>query len=140
MLQVYTLTAAKSILNRNDIIRIEVWANCIWVKLVKGSRFMSKKDFQKFFMTSRKQRAINLQVAHYGEELFQVSSQSRLEPYLVSADEQPQCECEDYANQVKSKQLNHPLCKHAWAMISYLGFNTFSDYLKNEVWKKCEAL
>lgn len=140
MISVYTLTAAKAILGRKDIVKVDVWANCIWVRFIKGSRFMSKKDFQKFFMDSRKQRAINLEVSHYGHELFQVSSESRLEPYLVSANEQPQCECEDFANQVKSKQLKHPLCKHTWAMIKFLGFSSFSDYLKNQGWKKCETL
>lgn len=136
---VYSESAAKRILGRKDVVLVEIWGNCIWVRFTKGSRFVSKKDFWADFMQNRKLKAKQLEVRHYGEELWQVSSQSRFEPYIVSSHEEIQCECEDYANQVKHK-LPYPICKHGWAVVFKLGFGSFKEYVKEKGYLKCKAL
>jgi hypothetical protein len=140
MIQVYTAMAARQILGRKDIVKVEEWSNCAWVKFTKGSQFVSKKKFQEFFASSRKQRAIKLEVSHYGHELFQVESQSQEHSYLISIKEKPECECKDFRNQVESGQVKHSLCKHIWATLKTLGFENFSEYVQNKGWKKCEVM
>lgn len=132
---VYTLAAACRILKRKDITKIEVWGNCIWVQFIKGSRFVSKKDFWASFMSNRQLKAKQLEVSHYGEDLWQVSSQSRVEPYFVSTNERIECECEDWKNQLINN-LPYPVCKHGWAVIYNLGFSTFRDYVQQKGYLK----
>ena len=129
MINIYSITAAIKILKRKDICKLEIWAKIIFVKFTNGqARFVSKKDFWIEFHRSRKERAKELTVSYYGNDLYQVSSQSRLDPYLVSLNDDIQCECADYAEQVKAK-FKHPMCKHGWALLDELGFNSLSAYI-----------
>ena len=131
MVYIYSITAAVRILGRKDISKLEIWARIIFVKFKNGQgRFMSKKDFWIEFHQSRKERAKDLTVSHYGRDLYQVSSQSKADPYLVSANDDIQCECEDFANQVRAK-FKHPMCKHSWALLGYLGFSSLSAYIQS---------
>jgi hypothetical protein len=91
---------------------------------------MAKKDFWIEFHRSRKERARELVVGHYENDLYQVSSQSQADPYFVSANDDIQCECEDFANQVKAR-FSHPMCKHGWALLGYLGFSSLSAYIQS---------
>ena len=130
MVYIYSITAAVRILGRKDISKLEIWARIIFVKFKNGQgRFMAKKDFWIEFHHSRKERARELVVGHYENDLYQVSSQSRLDPYFVSANDDIQCECEDFANQAKAK-FKHPMCKHSWALLGYLGFSSLSAYIQ----------
>jgi hypothetical protein len=140
-LQVYSVSATQSILNRYDIRSIEVWSNCVFIKFWKGSpKFVSRKAFMVEFMRRRKDKSKWLKVEHYGQDLFQVSSQSRAEPYLVSAQEHFECECEDYANQVKSPDIKIRMCKHSWAVLSHLGFSSFKEYTIQKGWLKVQEV
>jgi hypothetical protein len=130
MINIYSITAAIKILKRKDICKLEIWAKIIFVKFTNGqARFVSKKDFWIEFHRSRKERAKELTVSYYGNDLYQVSSQSRLDPYLVSLNDDIQCECVDYDEQVKAK-FKHPMCKHGWALLNYLGFNSLSAFIQ----------
>ena len=132
MAKIYSITAAARILNRKDICKLEIWAKVIFIKFKSGqARFMSKKDFWIEFHHSRKERAKELTVSHYGHDLYQVSSQSKADPYLVSANDDIQCECTDYAEQVKAK-FKHPMCKHGWALLGYLGYSSLSAYIQSQ--------
>lgn len=132
MINIYSITAAIKILGRKDICKLEIWAHVIFIKFMNGQgRFMAKKDFWIEFHRSRKERAKDLVVNHYGRDLYQVSSQSQVDPYFVSVGDDIQCECMDFANQAKSK-FKHPMCKHGWAVINYLGFNSLSAYIQNQ--------
>jgi hypothetical protein len=130
MVYIYSITAAVKILGRKDILKLEIWARIIFVKFKNGQgRFMAKKDFWIEFHRSRKERARELVVSHYGNDLYQVSSQSRLDPYFVSLNDDIQCECKDYEEQAKAK-FKHPMCKHGWALLNNLGFNSLSSYIQ----------
>jgi hypothetical protein len=131
MIKIYSITAAIKILKRKDICKLEVWARVIFIKFNSGqARFVSKKDFWIEFHQSRKERSKDLIVGYYGRDLYQVSSQSKLEPYFVSLGDDIQCECADFANQVKSK-FKHPMCKHGWALLNHLGFNSLTAYIQS---------
>ena len=131
MANIYSITAAIKILKRKDICKLEIWAKIIFVKFTNGqARFVAKKDFWIEFHRSRKIRAKDLTVSYYGNDLYQVSSQSRLDPYFVSLGDNIQCECADYAEQVKAK-FRHPICKHGWALLNHLGFNSLSAYIQS---------
>ena len=63
--QVYSMTAAADILNLQpqDIRKVEVWANVVYVKIAhRLSKFVSMKDFKKSFVERRKKAAEGLQV------------------------------------------------------------------------------
>lgn len=129
MIQIYSITASAKILNRKDICKLEVWARVIFIKFTNGqTRFVAKKDFWLEFHRSRKERAKQLTVGHYGEDLYQVSSQSQKEPYLVSIDGEVQCECADYAEQVTAK-FKYPMCKHGWALLNHLGYSSLTNFI-----------
>ena len=131
MVYIYSITAAVKILKRKDISKLEIWARIIFIKFKNGQgRFMAKKDFWIEFHRSRKERAKQLIVGYYGHDLYQVSSQSRAEPYFVSLNDDIQCECADYAEQAKAK-FKHPMCKHSWALLGYLGFSSLSAYIQS---------
>ena len=131
MINIYSITAATKILGRKDILKLEIWARIIFVKFTNGqARFVSKKDFWIEFHRSRKERAKQLIVSHYGRDLYQVSSQSQAEPYFVSVCDDIQCECADYAEQVKAK-FKHPMCKHGWALVNHLGFSSLTAYIQS---------
>ena len=131
MANIYSITAAIKILGRRDICKLEIWAKVIFIKFNNGqARFVAKKDFWIEFHRSRKERAKKLTVSYYGNDLYQVSSQSRLDPYFVSLGDNIQCECADYAEQVKAK-FRHPICKHGWALLNHLGFNSLSAYIQS---------
>jgi hypothetical protein len=131
MINIYSITAATKILNRK-VLKLEIWARVIFIKFTNGqARFMAKKDFWIEFHRSRKERAKQLTVSHYGHDLYQVSSQSRLDPYFVSVCDDIQCECVDYAEQVKAK-FRYPICKHGWASLNYLGFSSLTAYIQSQ--------
>jgi predicted nucleic acid-binding Zn finger protein len=131
MINIYSITGAKQILRRKDICKVEVWAHVIFIKFNSGQgRFVSKNLFWIEFHRSRKERAKDLIVGYYGRDLYQVSSQSKLEPYFVSLGDDIQCECADFANQVKAK-FRYPICKHAWALLNHLNFNSLSAYIQS---------
>lgn len=131
MIKIYSITAAVKILGRKDILKLEIWARVIFVKFTNNkARFMAKKDFWIEFHRSRKERARDLVVNHYGRDLYQVSSQSQVEPYFVSLGDDIQCECTDYAEQTKAK-FKHPMCKHNWALLRHLGFSSLSSYIES---------
>jgi predicted nucleic acid-binding Zn finger protein len=131
MINIYSITAAIKILGRKDILKLEVWARVIFVKFANGQgRFVSKNLFWIEFHRSRKERAKDLTVEYYDRDLYQVSSQSQIDPYFVSLGDDIQCECADFANQVKAK-FRYPICKHAWALLNHLNFNSLSAYIQS---------
>lgn len=127
MVNIYSITGAIKILGRKDICKLEIWARVIFIKFNNGqTRFVAKKDFWIEFHRSRKERAKDLTVGYYGHDLYQVSSQSKLEPYFVSLGDNIQCECADYADQVKAN-FKHPICKHGWALLNHLNYGNYKN-------------
>jgi hypothetical protein len=131
MITVYSTTAASKITGR-IVKKLEVWANCIYVTFENGqTRFISKKVFWELFHQSRKQRAQNLYISHYGKSLFQVEGFNR-DFYFVELDkDRVICECEDYKNQKEYQKESSPICKHGWRTLNYVGFDSLSDYIRS---------
>lgn len=130
MISIYSTTAATKITGKL-VKKIEIWANCIYVVFANNqTRFISKKAFWELFHQSRKQRSQHLYISHYGQNLFQVEGFNKPYYFVELAKDGVWCECEDYKNQ-ESANINHPICKHGWRTLKYVGCHSLSDYINN---------
>lgn len=129
MITVYSIKTASKITSR-IVKKLEVWVRVIYVTFENGqTRFISKKAFWELFHQSRKQRAKNLYIYHYGKTLFQVEGFQK-PYYFVELDKNGViCECADYRNQ-KSANIN-AICKHGWRALNYVGFDSLPDYIRS---------
>lgn len=130
MITPYSIRTASKITGR-IVKKLEVWARVIYVGFENSqTRFISKKDFWELFHQSRKQRAENLYISHCRENLFQVEGTSRPYYFVELEKNGVWCECEDYKNQ-KSANIHHPICKHGWRTLNYVGCDSLTDYIKS---------
>ena len=130
---VYSIAAAQRIIGiAQRIFEVREWA---WVILVRGPgfcQFMSKKLFKKHFADRRRTEAQSIDIviddrdaSHYtaiGSSIYQ----------LHTHDQGVICTCEDFRNQVRLLNAKHSICKHGYAVLNHLGFNSLSDYLERD--------
>lgn len=134
---IYSKKAACTILNRKDVIKVEIWGNCCWVRFAKGSpRFVSKKAFTALFARNRQIAGQGIAevgaVEHIQGGSFTVISQSVNDVYNVELDvDHLECNCKDYSIQRDDLKLRKATCKHAYAVLYTLGYSTLSDYIKD---------
>lgn len=129
MISIYSTTAATKITGKL-VKKIEIWTNCIYVTFTNNrTQFISKKAFWELFHQSRKQRAQNLYISHYGQNLFQVEGVNKPFYFVELGKNGVWCECEDYKNQ--EANINHPICKHGWKALNYCGFDSLANYIKS---------
>ena len=133
---IYSKKAASTILNRKDVVKVEIWANVIWVRFSKGSRFVSKKAFTALF--ARNRQTSGAAIAEIGAVdnikggLFTVISQSQNDVYHVELDtDHLTCNCMDYSVQFDCLKIKKATCKHGYAVLKTLGYGTLSDYIKD---------
>lgn len=133
----YTKRAAAAILG-GICERLEVWANCIWVKVILPTgkalvRFVSKRRFLSFFAASRMERAKDIrpiQNPHNPRLFTALGSQGDKVYSIVVHDRFLSCSCEDFRNQCKFIPENKPkACKHVYSVLNYLGYGTLQQYL-----------
>ena len=131
---VFTKAAAQYIFS-GMIKRLEVWENCIFVQFVKGAktfqRFVSKKRFLQHFADMRRARSRSLQVtpnAFDKNHFCCRGSQGDLYD-LVAFEDGILCTCIDYQNQQNLIPGKNKLCKHGYAVLTFLGFSSLRDYL-----------
>lgn len=98
--------------------------------LRRWSVYISKKTFKHHFVDRRKNEAQKLIVRHWEKEnTYSVFNASKGTLYHVNAWEDGLfCECEDFSNQ--KKFLGKACCKHAYAVLGYLGFDSLKEYLE----------
>jgi hypothetical protein len=130
----YSVSAVRRILGiaHNAAIQIQPFAHVIWV-WVKGQRptFISKKVFKQHFVERRKSQALVLQVTQCLDAAYQftVRNAAKDSIYIVEAlPTQLRCECEDFKKQ--QQFFGKAACKHVFATLNYLGFNTLVDYIQ----------
>jgi hypothetical protein len=133
---IYSKKAASTILNRKDVVKVEIWATVIWVRFSKGSRFVSKKAFTALFARNRQTSGAAIAeigaVNHIAGGLYTVISQSANQLYTVELDTHHlTCNCMDYSVQFDCLNLKKATCKHGYAVLKTLGYGTLSDYLKD---------
>ncbi len=131
---IYSASAAARILGiiyGQSRIVVREWFSVIWV-WVPGHRprFMSKAAFKKHFVERRKAAARSLRVTQHlmDRSAFTVRNEDKGSTYIVQAVPAGLiCECEDYRNQMQF--LGQGCCKHSYAVLNHLGFNSLSSYL-----------
>jgi hypothetical protein len=132
---VYSASAAARILgivHGHSPIVVREWFSVIWV-WVPGyrPRFLSKAAFKRHFVERRKAAARALLVTQRimdDDAAFTVRNEAKDSTYTVQ--KVPSgliCDCEDYRNQVQF--LGRGCCKHSYAVLNHLGFNSLSSYL-----------
>ena len=117
-----------------------VWAKVAWV-WVKGSRpkFMSLKAFKQHFVDHRKEAAKDL-IPQYSSMInaYMVKNPRKDSQYICTPTERKdlagnwhfgiECACDDYKNQISF--FGHGACKHGYAVLSVLGFDSLRDWTK----------
>ncbi len=130
---IYTKSNAARTL-RQLIGRIQ-WVQEFWKVInvcVKGCRpvFVSKKLFKQAFVTFRKESASTVKVKRLGVDSVHFQALGRDEIYdLTLTATGITCTCVDYQNQVQFLQGSKHCCKHGYAVLNRLGFNSLSEYL-----------
>jgi hypothetical protein len=135
---VYSIAAAQRILGiAQRVFEVREWA---WVVLVRGPgfcRFMSKKLFKKHFADRRREQAksIDLVIDNDNANHYTALGKSSFYQLYARAD-RVTCTCEDYKNQ--SNILGRGICKHGYAVLNHLGYESLSDYIERD--RTCERL
>ena len=131
---VYSKAAAARILGIKVFViaRFEIWHKVCFVH-VRGQRptFMSKKAFKQHFVDWRIQQGRLMCVSQVNQEHFRVINPRNSNAYsvFVYADSFD-CECHDYQNQITIFGGDKACCKHAYGVLTWLGFNRLSDYIE----------
>lgn len=115
---------------------IKILRNCVQVTyrtaFGRCSTFLSTKLFKSSFVDRRKEDAAQLEVEIQGK-IFKVQNPKKGTTYRLHAFcEGILCTCEDYRNQVSFYKKG--CCKHGYAVLQYLGFNSLSDYVNHHLW------
>lgn len=108
----------------------EFW-QVVWV-WVQGRRptFISKANLKAHFVAQRKAAAVDLVVTDWLRDppRFTVTNPDSGSRHLVeSFGESLDCDCEDYLWQ--QRFFGWGCCKHGYAVLQYLGFDSLRDYL-----------
>ena len=140
MINAMNLIYSKSALARienirvSQIKRLEVWATVVFV-VIEGRRprFYSKKVFKQNFVMRRQQEARAIYINRVKGNWFRAVNPKKGSAYDVYAlQDGIDCTCEDYANQMRF--LKKGCCKHGYAALLHLGFNTLADYVEHQRW------
>jgi hypothetical protein len=137
---VYNRSAAARVLkiSHNLILRFEEWANCVFI-IIKGQRprFWKKADYRVNFAEFRKEESKALKVTRLDLYSFQVKNGTKDSSYYSEAKPTTiHCSCRDYQNQVDIIDVmgGTAFCKHGYAVLSLLGFDRLSDYIRQYEW------
>lgn len=147
----YSQSALERILGikRQAIKKMEVWAYVVFI-IIEGKRprFYSKRPFLALFGSMRKEKGQKLQVVDFGGTIFRVKSGGvsskkveGVDSYKVSLwSQRIICECRDFREQLEipkgdqfppeKKAFQRPICKHGYAVLGYLGFDSLKDYVE----------
>lgn len=114
-----------------DVVRLEVWANCIFI-IIRGRRprFYSKTAFQVHFVEWRKAQAKELQAFRnaFSHNIYWVHNQSKGTRYTVQMyPGGATCECEDFKNQMQF--FGKACCKHIYRCLAQIGHNSLAEYI-----------
>ena len=99
-------------------------------KLYRWASFIGAAQFDAHFIEKRKQDAKKLLVSpHDSGDFMEVYNPQKGNSYKVYYfTNNLVCECEDYKNQ-KQFGIKNATCKHGYATLMFMGFNTLEDYI-----------
>ena len=114
-----------------DVLRLEVWANCIFV-IIRGRRprFYSKTAFKIHFVEWRRAAARALSATRnvFNPLIWYVRNETKGTAYRVQTFRGGAiCECEDFKNQ--SQFFGRACCKHMYSVLFQLGHGSLSEYI-----------
>jgi hypothetical protein len=112
----------------------EKWWKVCWV-WVKGRRpvFISLKAFKQHFVEWRKEQSQSLCVAKVTDSHYRVVNPKKNSVYSVWLFQDGlDCECEDFRNQVLI--LKKACCKHCYAVLTWLRFDSLTEYIEHHRW------
>lgn len=122
----YSRSAAGRILNLPwwDVEVIEIGSDAILVETPQEQQYISKTAFHQDFVTYRQQQARSLRV-RFDDKTWTIYNTENGHSITVSniyEGHRPQCNCKDF-------EKHHKACKHIYAVLLTLGYNTLSEYL-----------
>lgn len=136
---IYTMAAAARVLakeigdkfKRVEAVRFFSKAVQVTYRTIHGrcSAFLSGANFKQDFVASRKESAKKLKVNQVNHTYYKVSNPEKNTAYICSV--YPRyitCQCEDYQKQFAN--FGKACCKHGYAILDYLGFDSLHDYIK----------
>jgi len=131
----YSVSAVRRLLGLGDRIMVKIrefgWVVWVWIQ-GKRPTFISKKAFKQHFVDRRKAEAKGLVITQniFESCSYAVRNEVRNSVYKVNLrDDAIACECDDYKNQVAF--FGRGCCKHGYAVLNQIGFNSLKDYLNN---------
>lgn len=140
---VYSAAAVRRLLGLGPAtpVQMQEFAQVIWV-WVKGQRptFISKKALKAHFVQHRQREAAQLRVSDWlrNPGQFTVTNGISGSRHQVTTwRDRLECSCEDYHWQVQ--YFGRGCCKHGYAVLQYLGFESLRDYLLEEQALKANA-
>lgn len=112
-------------------VQLREFFNVVWV-WVKGDRptFVSKADFKRHFVERRKAAAESLAVTDWLRDppRYTVKNPETGAAHLVvEQGDRLDCDCEDY--QWQQRFMGRGCCKHGYAVLRYLGFDSLDDFM-----------
>ena len=114
------------------VVRVEKWWKvCLVVFKGCRPRFMSALAFRRHFVEWRKAQARALNVVRHLAlpHVFYVRNETQKSAYQVQVITGGLlCECEDFKNQARF--FGQACCKHGYAALGYLGFETLSGWIE----------
>lgn len=141
----YSMASAARILAKSigiifkTVQSIKILKNCIQVTYStifgRCSTFLSFKTFKSHFVEKRKEEAETFTVERCSGEKakFKVFNKKKGTSYVCECwTDHVDCTCEDYYNQ--QQFLGKACCKHNYAVLKFLGFNSLSDYIETHIW------
>ena len=123
--------------------RFEVWDHTVLVIFEKGRglrpKFLSKKVFYSSFVEDRKARSRLIEITQnpFADKIFTARNTTNSHDYTVIVSDAIECQCADYRNQVSF--IGRGCCKHGYAVLNHLGFNSLSDFQAIERMKRTPA-
>lgn len=137
---IYSAAAVRRMVgDRFPVVRVERWWKvCLVVFKGCRPRFISRAAFLKHFVEWRKAQSHALKVTQWlvpggspkenRGSRFTVRNESKDSAYVIDCSSSGLvCTCEDYQNQMQF--LGKGCCKHGYAVLAHLGFNSLQHYL-----------
>ena len=131
----YSVSAVRRLLGLGDRIAVKIrefgWVVWVWIQ-GKRPTFISKKAFKQHFVDKRRAAARGLVVTRnaYQSCSYSVRNEAKDSSYKVILGATAiACECDDYKNQTEF--FGRGCCKHGYAVLHQIGFNSLKDYINN---------
>jgi hypothetical protein len=95
-----------------------------------NKQHLYKTDVAKEFVSRKQRAAKRLGVNQVKQDYYLVENFQKQTIYLVHHSRQLDfiCNCADYQN-MKNHGLHHPVCKHGYAVLNSMGYQSLQDYL-----------